>query len=42
MELWFNPACSKCAVAREMLDEAGVDYTVRRYLDEPPSPAQLR
>jgi arsenate reductase len=23
------------------LDAAGVDYTVRRYLDEPPTPAEL-
>src|SRR5690348_14192648 len=25
-----------------MLDEAGVDYTLRRYLDEPPTEAELR
>lgn len=42
MEVWFNPSCSKCRIAQEALDEAGVDYTVRRYLDEPPSEADLR
>ena len=42
MEVWFNPSCSKCRIAKEALDEAGVDYTVRRYLDEPPSEADLR
>ena len=41
MEIWFNPACSKCRMAREMLDEAGADYVVRRYLDSPPSAAEI-
>src|SRR3954469_5702481 len=41
MEIWVNPACSKCRVATEALDEAGVAYTVRRYLDEPPTRAEL-
>ncbi len=41
MEIWVNPACSKCRAATSALDEAGLDYTVRRYLDEPPSPAEL-
>lgn len=41
MEIWFNPACSKCRLAREMLDEAGADYVVRRYLDAPPSAAEI-
>jgi arsenate reductase len=42
MELWLNPHCSKCRVAVEELDEAGVAYTVRRYLDDPPDEATLR
>ena len=41
MEIWVNPACSKCRAATEALDEAGVAYTVRRYLDEPPTRAEL-
>ena len=41
MEIWFNPACSKCRVAQEMLDEAGADYAVRRYLDAPPTAAEI-
>ena len=41
MEIWLNPACAKCRTAVAELDAAGVDYTVRRYLDEPPSPAEL-
>ncbi len=41
MEIWLNPACSKCATAVSELDAAGVSYTVRRYLDDPPSAAEL-
>ncbi len=41
MEIWVNPACSKCRAATAALDEAGVEYTVRRYLDEPPTRAEL-
>jgi arsenate reductase len=41
MEIWVNPACSKCRAATAALDEAGVTYTVRRYLDEPPTRAEL-
>jgi arsenate reductase len=29
-------------MAREALDDAGVDYTLRRYLDEPPTTDELR
>jgi len=41
MEIWINPACSKCRAATAALDEAGVAYTVRRYLDDPPTAAEL-
>ncbi len=41
MEIWLNPACSKCRTAVSMLDEAGVDYVVRRYLDDPPTAQEL-
>jgi arsenate reductase (glutaredoxin) len=42
VEVWFNPSCSKCRTARDRLEDAGVEYTVRRYLDDPPSEAELR
>ena len=42
MEIWINPECSKCQTAVSSLDEAGVEYTVRRYLDDPPSVAELK
>jgi arsenate reductase len=41
MEIWVNPACSKCRAATAAFDEAGIDYTVRRYLDEPPTTQEL-
>jgi arsenate reductase len=37
VEMWNNPGCSKCVVAREALDAAGVRYRVRAYLEEPPT-----
>jgi arsenate reductase len=41
MEIWVNPACSKCRSALSVLDAAGAGYTVRRYLEDPPTPAEL-
>jgi arsenate reductase (glutaredoxin) len=41
MEIWFNPRCTKCRVAKEMLDQAGAQYSLRRYLDEPPTAEEL-
>lgn len=41
MEIWINTACSKCRTATAALDEAGIDYTVRRYLDDPPTAAEF-
>ncbi|WP_406381028.1 arsenate reductase family protein [Streptomyces sp. NBC_01618] len=42
MEIWINPACSKCRGAMELLDAEGADYTVRRYLEDVPSPDEIR
>lgn len=42
MEIWINPSCSKCRIAQETLDAAGAEYTVRRYLDDPPTVRELR
>jgi arsenate reductase (glutaredoxin) len=41
MEIWINPACSKCRAAVAQLDEAGAGYTVRRYLEDPPDAAEI-
>ncbi|MGI5354849.1 arsenate reductase family protein [Streptomyces sp. CA-252508] len=42
MEIWINPACSKCRGALTLLDEEGADYTVRRYLEDVPSADEIR
>jgi arsenate reductase len=41
MEIWINPACSKCRTAISALDDSGVEYTVRRYLNDPPTEQEL-
>lgn len=41
-EIWHNPRCTKSRAALAHLDAAGAVYSVRRYLDEPPSTAELR
>ncbi|WP_394613763.1 ArsC/Spx/MgsR family protein [Lentzea sp. JNUCC 0626] len=41
MEIWHNPRCSKSRAAKQRLDEAGTDYTERRYLENPPTAAEL-
>lgn len=41
IEIWHNPSCSKSRGAEAALREAGVEHVVRRYLDQPPSVADL-
>ncbi|MCQ9134486.1 MULTISPECIES: arsenate reductase family protein [Streptomyces] len=41
MEIWINPACSKCRSALTLLDAEGAEYTVRRYLEDVPSEAEI-
>ena len=41
LTVWFNPACSKCRGARDLLDERGVAARYVRYLEEAPSRAEL-
>ncbi|MFD0070690.1 arsenate reductase family protein, partial [Streptomyces sp. NPDC127574] len=42
MEIWINPACSKCRGAVGLLDAEGADYTVRRYLEDVPGEDEIR
>jgi arsenate reductase len=42
MEIWINPECSKCKSALSLLDAEGADYTVRYYLEQPPTDQELR
>jgi arsenate reductase len=41
VEIWINPACSKCRTAKAELDAAGVAYTERRYLEDVPTVEEL-
>ncbi|NEW37315.1 arsenate reductase family protein [Nocardia cyriacigeorgica] len=41
-EIWHNPRCTKSRAALAHLDENGAEYTVRRYLDDPPTADELR
>ncbi|MFE7174473.1 arsenate reductase family protein [Streptomyces sp. NPDC057616] len=42
MEIWINPACSKCRSAISLLDAEGAEYTVRRYLEDVPGEDEIR
>ncbi|MFE2187642.1 arsenate reductase family protein [Streptomyces sp. NPDC059455] len=42
MEIWINPACSKCRSALTLLEAEGAGYTVRRYLEDVPSQDEIR
>ena len=39
--VWYNPRCSKCQGAGELLAAYGVPAQRVLYLDEPPSPAEI-
>lgn len=41
MQVYFNPNCSKCRTAQGILAEHNVDADFVRYLDTPPSRADL-
>jgi arsenate reductase len=39
--LYFNPSCSKCRTAWSLAEELGLDVQQVRYLDTPPTKAEL-
>ncbi len=39
--LLHNPSCSKSRLALQMLEESGLDFTVREYLEDPLSRGEL-
>jgi arsenate reductase len=41
MEIWHNPRCGKSRAAKQALDEAGIEYVERRYLDDAPTSDEL-
>ena len=40
--IYHNPRCSKSRATLELLEEKGVELNVVKYLDQPPSEAELR
>jgi arsenate reductase len=40
-QIYFNPSCSKCRSAQAILDEHHIEADVVRYLDVPPTRADL-
>jgi arsenate reductase len=41
LTLWHNQRCSKSRGAKEILEEAGVAFDEKRYLEAPPTAAEL-
>lgn len=39
--LWYNPRCSRCQRAASLLREKGIEPELRRYLEEPPTAAEI-
>lgn len=42
VEIWINLTCTRCSSALFLFEQEGRDYSVRRYLDDPPSADELR
>ena len=42
IEIWHNPRCNKSRAALALLEAQGHAVRVRRYLEDPPSPEELR
>lgn len=42
VEIWYNPKCSKCRIAKAAVEEAGLAFNLRYYLEDAPSEAELR
>jgi arsenate reductase len=41
LAIWHNPRCTKSRQTLALIEAAGIEPTVRLYLEEPPSPAEL-
>ena len=42
LTLWHNPRCKKSRTALELLSDRGLSPTIRLYLNDPPTQAELR
>lgn len=41
MEIWHNPRCAKSRQTLQLIEEAGVEPRIRRYLDDPPTAPEI-
>ena len=41
LTLWHNPRCSKSRAAKQILEDRGVAYVERRYVDDAPTAEEL-
>jgi arsenate reductase len=41
LTIWHNQRCSKSRSARDILEEAGVEFEERKYLEAPPTAQEL-
>ena len=41
LAIWHNPRCTKSRQTLALIEDAGVEPSVRLYLEDPPSPAEL-
>lgn len=41
-EIWHNPRCGKSRETLALLESRGINPGIRRYLDDPPTEADLR
>ena len=42
VEIWHNPRCSKSRQTLALLEEQGIEPTIVRYLDEPPTKSRIK
>lgn len=42
MIVYYNPRCSKCREAKELLEEQSCEFGIREYLKEPPTIKELK
>lgn len=42
VEIWHNPRCTKSRQTLALLEERGIEPTVVRYLDDPPTKTRLK
>ena len=42
MIIYYNPECSKCQEARELLESRQCEFSIRNYLQDAPTPEEIK